>query len=66
MEDFDDDEYGYIFESIIFNKFEKEDINLEDIFMDFYEFCFYKREIYSFMVSRGFFFLLGIFFCFVF
>lgn len=66
MEDLDDDEYGYTTESTIFNKLEKEDINLEDTFMDSHEFCPHKRETHSPMVSRGFFSPSGIFSRFVF
>lgn len=55
MENFDDDEYGYIIGVIIYNKF-KNDLCLEDIFMDVFEFFFYKKENYNFMISRFFFF----------
>lgn len=55
MENFDDDEYGYIIGVIIYNKF-KNDMCLEDIFMDVFEFFFYKKENCNFMISRFFFF----------
>lgn len=66
MEDLDDDEYGYTTESAIFSKIEKEDINLEDTFMDAQEFCPYKKESQSPMISRGFFSPPGIVSLFVF
>lgn len=54
MENLDEDEYGYTTGITIHNKL-KNDLCLEDTFMDALEFFPYKKENHNPMISRFFF-----------